>query len=189
MKVSKYTSPDISEERAPPPGLPPAPDLEKYREVTVETVRAIIGVNPQDVLDLYLEAQQRAAKIRDQITEVSSELASYKARYWANGQGSSFSDLDRKALLSSLMQEERDRRTTKVTVAELEDHAHSHRRYLEYLKAEEKGRWEMERLQAQLAGLRNKLETALGVIEYYSKAHKSIDGMLWFAREENKKTW
>jgi hypothetical protein len=185
MKVSGWKD----DARQVIPNLPPPPDLDRYREETVETVRALIGINPQEVLDLYLASQQRAAKVRDRITEVSSELASYKARYWASGQGSSFSDLDRKALLARLMQEERNRRTSKVTVAELEDYAHSHRQYLEYLKAEEKGRWEMERLQAQLSGLRNDLETALGVVEYYSKAHKSCESMVWFAREENKKTF
>jgi hypothetical protein len=169
--------------------MPAPPDLDRYRaDSPVETLRALIGTNPQDVLDLYLAAQQRAGLIRDRITEVSAELASYKARHWASGQGSSFSDLERKALLAGLMQEERGRRG-KVTVAELEDHAHSHLDYLDYMRSEERGRWEMERLQAQLVGLRNNLETALGVVEYYAKAHKSTDSMVWFAREESKKTW
>lgn len=169
--------------------MPPPPDLDKYRVVTTETVRALIGTNPQDVLDLYLEAQQRAAKIRERIKEVSANLASFKARYWASGTSSSNSDLERKALLAKLRSKERDRRTEKYTIPEIEDAAEAHPEYIGFLKAEERGRWEMERLQAEVSALKGDLETALGVVEYYSKAHKSCDGMMWFAREENKKTF
>jgi hypothetical protein len=188
MKVTGWTD---REDRQSPSMLQAqrrAPDLERHRNETGETVRALIGIDPQTVLDLYLAAQQKAAGIRERIAEVSSELATYKARYW--GGDSAPSEQERKAVLARLRKRVRDEaHPNKLTVDAVDDLARSTPQYRDYLHGEQEGRLRMELLQAELSREHGKLETALGVVEYYAKAHKSCDSLVWFAREENKKTF
>jgi hypothetical protein len=176
--------------RRPPPGLPPAPDLNRYDRQTHDVVRVVVGTNPQEPLDLYLGAQKEAARIRDDMREVDALLASHKARYWAAGTSPSFYDVDRKALLARLKHQLRaDYTGVKVTNDALDDEAHAHREYRDFIDREREGRLEMEVLQKKMSGLQSKLETALGVIAYYDRAIRLTEEMVRFARTERANTF
>jgi hypothetical protein len=155
----------------------------------MDTVRVLVGTNPQDVLDLYLAAQKKAGQIREKISAVATELADYKARFWSSGTSPSHYDTERKALLAELREKVRARSTERKTVDAIDDEARTDRRYREFIEEGGQERWQMERLQAQVSSLHRELETALGVVEYYSKAHQASQSMIWFAREENKRTF
>lgn len=188
MRVSAYSNPEEARPRPVPRGLGPPPNLDRFKEQTEEVVRAVVGVNPQQVLDLYLAAQQKAGKIREEIAEVSSLLVSLRARYWTISTNPSHFDIQRKILLKQLSEEIRQEEG-KMSDARADAKAHAHPDYIDFIQREEKGRLEMEFLLQKQAALQDKLETALGVVEYYAKAHQSCQSMIWFAREENKHTY
>lgn len=166
----------------------PTVALDRPSRDTMEVARALIGTNPQDVLDKLLSAQQEAGRIRSRIKEKESLLTTYKARFWSGGQNPSFFDLDRKALLAKLKEKIRASAVSKKTEAAIDDEAHSHPEYLDFVKQERAKRERMEDLQAEVSGLHKDLETALGVIDYYGKAWKSCDAAFWFLQSENRKT-
>jgi hypothetical protein len=167
--------------------LPPLPDLGKYSDDVLDVVQITVGTDPQPVLDLYLAAQKQAGKIREELAEIGSRLASHKARYWGNGTNPSFFDIDRKNLLARISERIRNDRLgrgEKVTEAALESAAHADRDYLDFIDRERVGRLEMELLQVRHSGVRDRLETAMGVVSYYDKAIRLTEELIRFARGE-----
>jgi hypothetical protein len=175
----------------PPSALPPPPDLSKRQsDLDLEIVRVLIGVDPQEVLDKYADAQENAGKIREEISMVSAELADLKARHWGSGTNPSHFDMERKELLSRVMirilenmEASGEKRPTEKV---LEAMAHGDKEYTRFLEDGRVERRDMERLQERLGAAHRRLETAQGVIEYYRMAHKSVDSLIYFATQNRR---
>lgn len=112
---------------------------------TLARIKAQIGMDPAVAIEERKKAAYRYAELKEKLAE-----------YWAIYRGGTASPYDqkRKSLLARLSQEVRYERTgkgEKVKEAELEEYAHAHPEYAEFLEKAKTAFTAMFKLEAELA--------------------------------------
>lgn len=183
MRVRNDTAERVAT-RAPPPDFGiQVPDLDRYTEETVGITRVVIGVNPDEVMEKYRLAQERAADLRRKAAKVEGLLASYKARHWTAGTSPSHYDQERKALLHRIIQDEKRARGGKGALNDLDSWAHAQKDYTDFIRAGREERHKMEMLAADLSAINKEIESALGAVAYFDKAARMVEEMIRLSRK------
>lgn len=159
---------------APPPGESGS---------VLDRAEALFGFQPGEVLSQLRDAQAETTRLRREEAQLAAELASYRARF---AYPSHF-EHERKLKLSVLKEARRaeySRMGEKITESALDEYAHAHPEYRQFLDAGLRDRQKMEQLEANLVEVRGKIETAKGAELYFERATRMGESLIFHSARE-----
>lgn len=149
----------------------------------LDRAEALFGFEPGDILNQLKAAQEESTRLRKEEARVASLLTSYKARY---GYPSHY-EHERKVKLSVLKEARRaeyHRAGEKITESQLDEYAHAHPDYQNFLNEGLRDRRTMENLEAELTRIKGELETSKASEVYFERASRMGESLIYHSSRE-----
>lgn len=158
------------------------------RATTLERIRSLVGVDPDREHDLMHEAMARVKIARTRESSLVAELKAFEAYFERDGLTNHF-DNERKVILAEIAMSRRkeiEDGQEKVTGLKeyLDDFAHSHPTYKEWLETKREDRRQMSRLQAEVAQARAEVEAARMDVTAAEQKIRTLQTVIAFGRME-----